>query len=153
MPASQPSPFALRALRIAALRTGADASAQAAYAQFRIDHAALDGQRLSLYSREVMPANGASDIEQDVDRPDTQDASPMYFEVYRAERVSLTSILFSGEDWRWRFCTPDGEMVAGSEGYPSEEACRRAVALLQREAGGAECHDGTRPVRSPRRSR
>jgi hypothetical protein len=40
----------------------------------------------------------------------------MYFEVYRADRVSLTSILITGGDRRWRNSTADGLKVAGSEG-------------------------------------
>lgn len=147
MPLSNPSPFARRAARIAALRAGADAGAQAAHAQFKIDYAAQDSQRLSLYSLDLIPENGADDARQDIDLPDAQGRGRMYFEVYRAERVSLTSILFSGEDWRWRFCTPDGETIAGSEGYASEEACRRAVELLQSEAGQASCRDSARRAR------
>lgn len=153
MTASHQSPFGRRALRIAALRAGSDASAQAAHAQFKVDYAAHDPQRLSLYSLAVSAENDTDDERQNLDAPDTQDGAPMYFEIYRAERVSLTSILFSGGDWRWRFCTADGERVAGSAGYASEEACRRAVALLQREAGGAGCHDGPRSGRGIRRNR
>lgn len=147
MPLSKPSPFARRAARIAALRAGADVSAQAAHAQFRIDYAARDSQRLSLYSLDLIPENGADDAQQDIDLPGTQGRGRMYFEVYRAERISLTSILFSGGDWRWRFCAPDGETIAGSEGYASEEACRRAVEMLQCEAGQASCRDSAERTR------
>lgn len=61
-----------------------------------------------------------------------------YFEVYRADRVSLTSILFSGGDWRWRFCAADGSLIAASEGYRNERACADAVAALRGGAGAAE---------------
>jgi uncharacterized protein YegP (UPF0339 family) len=71
----------------------------------------------------------------------------MYFEVYRADRVSLTSILFSGGDWRWRFCTADGVMVAGSEGYSSEAMCRQAVEVLQQHGGTAALHEGPKRAR------
>lgn len=70
----------------------------------------------------------------------SRDAAPRqaYFEVYRADRVSLTSILFSGGDWRWRFCAPDGSVIAASEGYRNERACADAVAALRGGAGSAE---------------
>lgn len=58
-----------------------------------------------------------------------------YFEVYRADRVSLTSILFSGGDWRWRFCAPDGTLIATSAGYRDERSCASAVAALRGAAG------------------
>jgi uncharacterized protein YegP (UPF0339 family) len=60
-----------------------------------------------------------------------------YFEIYRAERVSLTSILFSGGDWRWRFCSASGVPIAVSAGYASERACAAAVASLRRGAGAS----------------
>lgn len=71
----------------------------------------------------------------------------MYFEVYRADRISLTSILFSGGDWRWRFCMPDGVMVAGSGGYASEAMCRQAVEALQQYAGTAALHERRKRAR------
>lgn len=61
-----------------------------------------------------------------------------YFEIYRADRVSLTSILFSGGDWRWRFCAADGALIAASAGYRSERSCADAVAALRGDAGMAE---------------
>ncbi|MEI9850815.1 MAG: DUF1508 domain-containing protein [Sphingomonas sp.] len=64
-----------------------------------------------------------------------------YFEIYRAERVSLTSILFSGGDWRWRFCSASGTPIAVSIGYRSERECAAAVAALRASAGTA----GVRP--------
>lgn len=60
-----------------------------------------------------------------------------YFEIYCTERVSLTSILFSGGDWRWRFCSASGESIAVSGGYASEPACAAAVAALRSGAGAA----------------
>ena len=61
-----------------------------------------------------------------------------YFEIYRADRVSLTSILFSGDDWRWRFCAPDGTLIATSADYRDERSCADAVAALRGDAGMAE---------------
>lgn len=63
--------------------------------------------------------------------------SEPYFEIYHAERVSLTSILFSGGDWRWRFCSASGQSIAVSSGYASVRACAAAVAALRGGAGAA----------------
>ena len=60
-----------------------------------------------------------------------------YFEIFRAERVSLTSILFSGSDWRWRFCAASGALIASGKGYASERACAEAVAALRNGASTA----------------
>jgi uncharacterized protein YegP (UPF0339 family) len=59
------------------------------------------------------------------------------FEIYRTERVSLTSIMFSGDDWRWRLRSAAGAVVVNSQGYSSERACEAAVAALQKDAGSA----------------
>jgi uncharacterized protein YegP (UPF0339 family) len=74
----------------------------------------------------------ASDIEQDL-RP----AGHAFFEIYRADRVKLTSILFSGEDWRWRFCSDAGPIVASGDGFASERECLAAVDALRAGAGTA----------------
>jgi uncharacterized protein YegP (UPF0339 family) len=71
------------------------------------------------------------------------DAAP-YFEIYRAERISLTTILFSGGDWRWRFCAASGTPIAVSSGYGSERACLAAVAALRGGAGAAMVRGATR---------
>lgn len=60
-----------------------------------------------------------------------------YFEIYRADRVSLTSILFSGGDWRWRFCASNGGLIANSVGYGSERECANAVEALRAGAHAA----------------
>ncbi len=59
------------------------------------------------------------------------------FEIYRTERVSLTSIMFSGDDWRWRLRSAAGAVVVNSQGYSTERACQAAVAALRQEAGSA----------------
>ncbi|NIJ63076.1 uncharacterized protein YegP (UPF0339 family) [Sphingomonas leidyi] len=59
------------------------------------------------------------------------------FEIYRAEEVRLTSILFSGGDWRWRFCSASDVTLATSAGYASERDCAAAVAALRSSAGCA----------------
>jgi len=64
-------------------------------------------------------------------------AREAYFEIYRTDRVNLTSILFSGGDWRWRFYASDGKPVASGAGYVTERACMNAVAALRAGAGSA----------------
>jgi len=71
-------------------------------------------------------------VEQDL-RP----AGQAIFEIYRANRVKLTSILFSGEDWRWRFRSATGLVVASGEGFASECECLAAVDALRAGAGTA----------------
>ena len=78
-------------------------------------------------------------------KPGQASAREAYFEIYRSDRVNLTSILFSGGDWRWRFCGPDGKPVASGAGYVTEQACTDAVAALRAGAGSAKirykgCH-------------
>lgn len=53
------------------------------------------------------------------------------FEVFRTDRVSLTSTLYAGGDWRWRLIGVSGEVLVNSESYASERACRTAVLALQ----------------------
>ncbi|MDV3456894.1 YegP family protein [Sphingomonas sp. HF-S4] len=74
----------------------------------------------------------ADRIEQDL-RP----AGQAMFEIYRANRIKLTSILFSGEDWRWRFRSETGLVVASGDGFASERECRAAVDALRAGAGTA----------------
>ena len=59
------------------------------------------------------------------------------FEIFCTERVSLTSTLYSGGDWRWRFRSAAGTILVNSEGYTSERSCRAAVTALQDHAGSA----------------
>lgn len=66
-----------------------------------------------------------------------------YFEIYRADRVRLTSVLFSGEDWRWRFCSSDGSVLASGGGFGTVSDCRAAVDALRAGAGAAILRAGT----------
>ncbi|MEP9359975.1 DUF1508 domain-containing protein [Sphingomonas sp. KR3-1] len=70
-------------------------------------------------------------------QPDVWPDREPYFEIYYAERISLTSILFSGGDWRWRFCSATGEAIASSLGYRSKQTCEAAVTALRKGAGSA----------------
>jgi len=58
----------------------------------------------------------------------------MHFEIFRAPSFHLTSLLRGGGDWRWRFCSAAGDIVARSDGYRSEKDCLDAVQSLR---GGA----------------
>lgn len=59
------------------------------------------------------------------------------FEVYRDDKVSVTSMLFCGGMWRWRLCAVDGAPVAMSTGYETEAACRAALSCVRQHAGTA----------------
>jgi uncharacterized protein YegP (UPF0339 family) len=60
-----------------------------------------------------------------------------YFQIYRADEVSLTSTLFGGGDWRWRLCAAVGVVIAQGGGYDTELACKSAVASLREAAQSA----------------
>lgn len=59
------------------------------------------------------------------------------FEIYRKDEERMTSTLFSGGDWRWQLVTTGGLILAEASGYPNEQTCRLAVAVLQRRAATA----------------
>ena len=60
-----------------------------------------------------------------------------WFEIYRADRVKLTSILFSGEDWRWCFRSSAGLTITAGAGFGSRRECEAAVDALRESAGTA----------------
>jgi len=59
------------------------------------------------------------------------------FEIFREVERQMTSTLFSGGDWHWQLVTTSGLILAEASGYPTEQTCRVAVAVLQRRAAGA----------------
>ena len=59
------------------------------------------------------------------------------FEIFRKDEERMTSMLFSGGDWRWRLVTTGGLILAEASGYPNETTCRAAVTILQRRAATA----------------
>lgn len=63
------------------------------------------------------------------------------FDIYCADRVSLTSTLFGGGDWHWRLIATSGEILIDCGGYASRSACRSAVELLRQEAAAAGVFD------------
>lgn len=70
-------------------------------------------------------------------RPEGQVDGRHYFETEPTDRVALTSTLFSGGDWHWRFCASGGDILAECAGYRNEEDCRAAITALQRYAASA----------------
>lgn len=68
----------------------------------------------------------------------SNDLSPPYFDIFRAQEVNLTTVLRTGGDWRWRFCTASGAVLAAGAGYRTENACVAAVDALRQAAGSAE---------------
>lgn len=59
------------------------------------------------------------------------------FEIYLADRVSVTSMLFCGGDWHWRLRSAAGATLADCGGYRNEKACIAAVEGLRSEAAQA----------------
>ena len=57
---------------------------------------------------------------------------PCHFEVYRADEFRTSSTSLAGGDWRWLLSDAAGVTLVEAGGYRSEDACREAVALLQR---------------------
>ncbi|MBL8646346.1 YegP family protein [Sphingosinicella xenopeptidilytica] len=64
-----------------------------------------------------------------------------YFEIYCGEEKRLTSTIHCGGDWRWRFCAPNGTIMARASGYRSEVECRAAIDMLRSRAAGAKIRD------------
>jgi uncharacterized protein YegP (UPF0339 family) len=56
------------------------------------------------------------------------------FTTYRAERVSVTSALWSGGDWHWRLTGPSGAILADCGGYPDETECLAVIEALRSNA-------------------
>lgn len=72
-----------------------------------------------------------------VDSSADPESTAAWFEIYRANRVKLTSILFSGEDWRWRFRSSGGVIITSGTGFGSQRECEAAVDALRESAGTA----------------
>ena len=62
---------------------------------------------------------------------------PCRFDVYRADKVSMTSTQFSGGDWHWRLCDEGGRVLVDAGGYRDERVCREAIAFLRERAAAA----------------
>lgn len=59
------------------------------------------------------------------------------FSIYRADRVSVTSSLWSGGDWHWRLTSPRGDILADCGGYRSEAECLTVIEALHAKAKSA----------------
>ena len=70
--------------------------------------------------------------------PEAWALSDPFFEIYRADKVRITSTLFSGGDWRWQFSVASGVIVARGAGFGSEMECRAAVTALRRNSQSAK---------------
>lgn len=68
----------------------------------------------------------------------SNDAAGMYFEIYRAETVVLTSVLRGGGEWFWRLCSSTGSVQALSAAYSSKRDCLDAIEFLRRGAREAD---------------
>lgn len=101
--------------------------------------------RLTASDAALIPRADPIDIQP---RPDGQP----YFEIYRADEVRLTSILFSGGDWRWRFCSGAGVPIATSAGYATERQCAASVAALRNGAAAATVRSCGSEISTPRKS-
>src|SRR5690606_19638598 len=71
------------------------------------------------------------------DEPRSCDDRLSRFDIYRTERVSLTSTLFGGGDWHWRLSGSSGGVIADCGGYHDEAQCLAAVEALRAGAAGA----------------
>lgn len=63
-----------------------------------------------------------------------QDPGCSRFTTYRAERVSVTSALWSGGDWHWRLTAPSGIILADCGGYLHEADCLAVIEALRSNA-------------------
>jgi len=61
----------------------------------------------------------------------SSDEGQSRFEIYRTERVNLTSTLFGGGDWHWRLIATSGAVLADCGGYRNEAECLDAVEALR----------------------
>jgi len=59
------------------------------------------------------------------------------FSTYRADRVSVTSALWSGGDWHWRLTGPRGDILADCGGYRHEAECLAVIEALRTNARSA----------------
>lgn len=64
-------------------------------------------------------------------------ASGCRFSTYRADRVSMTSSLWSGGDWHWCLTGPAGDVLADCGGFRNESECLTVIELLRANAGSA----------------
>lgn len=59
------------------------------------------------------------------------------FDIYRADKVRLTTTLFGGGDWHWRLTGSSGDILADCGGYRNQRDCLAAVDALRAVAGSA----------------
>ena len=67
----------------------------------------------------------------------TSQTQPCHFSVYRSDEVAVTSTLFAGGDWHWCLADFADHTLVDSGGYSSEQECRQAVSILQKQSASA----------------
>lgn len=86
----------------------------------------------SAFARTSVPADATNDFDEF-----QHENAPFRFDIYRLERVSMTSIFFSGGDWHWTLRAPSGTVLVESAAYRSETECRAAITALRQGAASA----------------
>lgn len=76
------------------------------------------------------------------------------FTTYQSERVSMTSVLWSGGDWHWRLVGPAGDILADCGGYLHEADCLAVIEALCANAPTARppSHDRRDTPHNPERN-
>jgi len=65
------------------------------------------------------------------------DQTGAWFEIYLVPALPAATGRGPGEEWGWRLCAADGQIMATSGPHDSLEKCRHAVGALQAFAAGA----------------
>jgi uncharacterized protein YegP (UPF0339 family) len=55
----------------------------------------------------------------------------VYFEIYSTPRSAGAAALLGGQQWRWRLCGGNHEIIASGESYTTREACEHAIGLVK----------------------
>ncbi|MBU0557511.1 MAG: YegP family protein [Alphaproteobacteria bacterium] len=77
-------------------------------------------------------------------RPVTEadnDSAGAHFEIYNVPDSPAPAIHGTSEDWRWRLCALDGQIMAISGVHESLDVCRNAVTALQTLASNARVEE------------
>lgn len=97
-----------------------------------IDILATNGQRSIMRA-----ANDERTVAPQIVLFGSSEAGSCHFSTYQAERVSVTSALWSGGDWHWRLTGPSGGVLADCGGYVDEAQCLAVITALRLNAQAA----------------
>jgi uncharacterized protein YegP (UPF0339 family) len=89
----------------------------------------LKREPAELYFRKIGAACPA--IAGETSDPRALPEQPCRFEVYRADEIRTSSMLFAGGDWRWRLADAAGLTLVEAGGYRSADECRAAITMLR----------------------